>query len=388
MKTEVKLPFGLNENSDVVHIAEVVRGKKCLCFCPSCRLPLIAIKGGERQHHFRHSADVECAGGLESAIHSAAKKLIRERKQIVLPGYVCIVSEVDSKGKTHTHNETVVKAGTVVFFDSIEEEKDLNGIRAYILVIKGNQQLMIEFCYRHRVDEHKQKKISDANVSAIEITLSDLTPDHIMDWESFWSCINDPARAHWLHNAKAHDSVAPKLKNRLAKEVQNLERRYHLERVRKQKQEKFERAQLTQALDELRIFRSKSGIEIATESAGAPPGWKCHSQGLSFSWQDLPDFLNVDVPDGDWIFGCDRRLWQTACYSHFILKSGKPFSTIGAFDWLRKEAGFKVARCSAIIGKFRKLYPGMIPREIVNELPSPWGTLRAYFNHLYELDML
>ena len=82
---EIKLPFGLNENNIIVHIADIESGDKCNLVCPSCKSPLIAVKGNKKQHHFRHKNFRECKGGLESAIHLAAKQMIMEKKQLTLP---------------------------------------------------------------------------------------------------------------------------------------------------------------------------------------------------------------------------------------------------------------------------------------------------------------
>jgi len=66
MKTsKLKLPFGLNQNNILVHIADAESGKNCSCVCPSCQSPLIAVKGNIKQHHFRHAVVNECEGGME-----------------------------------------------------------------------------------------------------------------------------------------------------------------------------------------------------------------------------------------------------------------------------------------------------------------------------------
>jgi len=65
MKTnKIKLPFGLDENNSLVHIANVENCKECNCVCPSCQSPLIAAKGKIKQHHFRHVVDSVCGCGL------------------------------------------------------------------------------------------------------------------------------------------------------------------------------------------------------------------------------------------------------------------------------------------------------------------------------------
>lgn len=203
--TSVKMPFALKENNKLVHIADVERGKKCNCVCLSCRSPLVASKGTKKQPHFKHTVINECERGFESAAHLAAKKIILERKQVTIPKHVCSVSVKDSKGVEHKESKTIVENGMVIRFDSIEEEKELYGMKADILAKIRKTSIIIEIFYRHKVDDQKLLKIKKANISAIEINLSDLTPEDVKDWEAFWLYINDPQNVQCLNNAKAHN---------------------------------------------------------------------------------------------------------------------------------------------------------------------------------------
>lgn len=384
MKVEIKLPFGLNMNNILVHIDDVERGKKCGCVCPCCRIPLIAAQGKEKQHHFKHDTGHECEGGLESSIHLAAKQIIKEKKRITLPEYISTAKEIDSRGIEHTAREIIVRSGKVIEFNSVQEEKTLHGMEADILAIKDGQPLIIEIFYRHKVKEDKLRKIAEANISAIEIDLSDLIPEDVKNWETFWSSINDPQRIQWLHNAKSHGRVYPRLKNQLALKIYALEKRYEQEKIRKQRQEEREKAPFLRAQADLKKLRSKEHIAQLNQKAETHPVWQRCKKYLSFSWHDLPDFLNAPVPDGDWIFGCDRRIWQTAFYGTFISKTGVSFTSKRVDDWFQKN-GCKVPSSVKAVGiYYGKRYPKLPP----DDMPSSLRTLKAYFWHLCELGML
>ena len=385
---QIKLPFGLNEKNILIHISDVESGKKCGCVCPSCKSPLVAAKGNKNQHHFKHAVDVECEKGLESAIHLAAKQIITERKQLTLPECISIVLLTDSRGKEHKEEELVVREGTIVRFDSVREEIGLHGIRADILAMMSSKPLIIEIFYRHKVDDEKFLKIVEAKMSAVEIDLSDLTSDDVKDWDAFWSCINDPNRIHWLYNNKSSNAVYRKLENNLIVKIQKLEKQYQLEESRKQKREEKEKARLAQALEELKALSSNDHISKLTQNAEEHAAWKLHSKYLRISWDELPYFLNADVPHGDWIFGCDKRVWQTAFYSHFIHYHNKPFTIAWVDKWLKTKAECKVPQSAELTGMYGRRYPESIPVETSDNLPSSWGTLRAYFNYLCKLGML
>lgn len=235
MKQPIKIPFGLNKSNVLVHISDVESGKKCGCICPACKSPLIASKKGrQRQEHFKHAAVIECEGAFESAVHLAAKKIITERKQLTLSQYLISVSKKDSRGREYTAQKTIVKHGTNINFDSVEEEVELQGMRADILAKKGAHQLIVEIFYRHKVDDQKREKITENNLSAIEINLSNLLPRDVQDWEAFWLYINDPQHIQWLHNAKAHHADYPELEKQVTEKIQEQEEKYKQEEIEAQ----------------------------------------------------------------------------------------------------------------------------------------------------------
>ena len=233
---DIKLPFGL-KNNKIIHIDDIAdeeRGKKCGCVCPdpSCRSPLIAAKGEKNQNHFRHASDCECKGGLESAIHIAAKQVIMERKQITLPEHSITILAKDSKGKEHSETEIFVKDGTLMSLDSVQEEKGLHGMKADILAKKDDTQLIIEVFYRHKVEDQKRAKIAKAKISVIEINLSDLTPEDVKDMETFSSCIiSDPRRIQWLYNAETYQKLE-KLEMKLVAKIREQEKLYEQDRIK------------------------------------------------------------------------------------------------------------------------------------------------------------
>lgn len=385
---EIKLPFGLNADGILVHIADVESGKGCGCFCPSCRSPLVAAKGPVRQHHFRHDVEIDCVIGLESAIHLAAKKILKEKMHITLPEYVAAVTKEDSRGEEYTEQETVVTAGKVVRFDNVQEEIEMHGMIPDILAATGGKSLIIEIFYRHKVDDKKLEKIIQANISAIEINLSDLKPDDVKDWEAFWSFMNDPERVQWLYNAKARDSVYPKLEIKLTKKVEAQELVYKQEEIAKQKQAEREKVRLKEALKDYNLHRSAEIRAQLSANAENHPGWQHTKQYLPYSWDALPDFLKADVANGDWIYGCDKSIWQAAFYSFFICKSGKRFCIKIVDDWLQNTVKCKVPSNVKTVGIYGRRYPELLPADLSGRLPSTWRTLQEYFFQLCYLGMI
>lgn len=385
----IKLPFALNENNVLVHIDDVESGKYCKCICPSCLSPLIAAKGTKIQHHFKHAVIKVCEGGLESAIHLAAKKIIMEKKQLTLPECSSIASAIDSKGVTHTTEPVmVVRQGTIISFDSVQEEKTLDKMKADILAIAGTRQLIIEIFYRHKVEAEKIGKIIQADISAIEVDLSNLSPEDVKNWDHFWLYINDPERIQWLYNSKVHNIIFPKLVNQLELQIQKIEMNYEYEEIIHKRNMQKERAKLVHAIEELKVLRSKEHIIRLAQDAEIHPSWKIYSQHLKLSFNNIHEFLYVDVPDGDWIFGSDKRVWQTAFYSYFICTYPKPFCIKEIDEWLNNIAMCRTPPSAKILELYGNRYPDLIPPNILGNLPSSWKTLEFYLDHLCELGIL
>lgn len=386
----IKLPFALNGNNSLIHITDVERGKKSNYICPSCKSPLVAVKGKKNQHHFRHDLTKECEGGLESAIHLAAKKIIIEKKEITLPKHIFSVSGRDSRGMEHKVKKTIALDGIVVDFDSVKEEIYLPGIRADIIGKKKDKKLIIEIFYRHKVDEKKLEKIKKANTSAIEIDLSRLKPEDIMDWETFWSYINDPQNIKWLHNTK-NNNIQLNLEKKLAEKIHEHEKKYKYEDIEKERQENREKRFLLQALDDLETLSSKKHLEQLKREIKTHPAYKYYIQNPSynmFSWDELPNFLNAGVPNGDWIYGCDRSVWQTAFCSNFMHEEEKILNIKEVDDWLRNTVGCKVPPCVGRLAIYGKKYPQLVPNNKHTTKISSWETLRTYCNYLCKLGML
>ena len=162
------LKYGLSKQTGaLVSVEEVLRGLKCDCICPECKSTLIARQGKEKQWHFAHANNAECAGARMTALHLWAQQIIQEEKQIMLPSY---------NGKASNSSNQLIK------FDEVFLEQRIPINDSYIQpdcigrIIKDGEvhDLLIEILVTHEVDEQKRNDIKALNLSCIEIDLSDL----------------------------------------------------------------------------------------------------------------------------------------------------------------------------------------------------------------------
>lgn len=205
---DIKQPFGLDQSGRLFHIKESVNGKGCDLVCPGCGDQLIAVNNGAKlQPHFRHDVGAECVIGFESAIHRAAKQLIEMHKEITVPGRVVKLVKIDSKGVEHIMQKVVVNHCAVLKFDLVQQEKAVGQVIADVLATKDNKQLIIEIFRTHKVDEDKIQKIKNSGHSAIEIDLSALTQDDVLDWDALWAYMNNPENTKWLNHIDIENVV-------------------------------------------------------------------------------------------------------------------------------------------------------------------------------------
>ncbi|ADI38447.1 hypothetical protein [Waddlia chondrophila] len=385
----IKMPFGLNSDGNLVHISEVVNGKKCDCICPSCKAPLTAAKGNIKQHHFKHAIDSGCESGLESSIHLAAKEIIKEKKTIKLPENVLVLEKKDSKGLPHHESTIIVEAGLLIKFDFVEEEKIIDGMIVDLLAKKQEKQLIIEIYFRHNVDDEKIQKIKNSNISAIELDLSNLSPEDLIDRNTFWNYINNPERAQWLYNSTHQDEYL-KLQKNLDQKIEKKEQEYIKEREKEMKR-------LTRSIEEVKRIKEDSSLIINLDefknnfnlySRNIPKFLNLNILPDLLNLSELPDFINLKVQDGDWIYGSEGCVWQLIVYSMLYPRVGEIMTIKFTDKWLKKILVSKVHNPVKNISILRERFPEIVSSNLPGDIPNTWKTLRTYFNYLCKLGML
>jgi hypothetical protein len=204
---EVRLSHGMRPDTGLlVSVEEVESGAGCGLVCPECRHPLIAAKGRQYRHHFRHQAeDVHCVGALETMRHKLGKQVLVERAGVWLPPL-----EVAALGKTgrFAKKETIVQGGAVGFA-SVALEVALDSIRPdavgeLLFEADGLSRLAVEVFVTHECSEQKKAAFARLGLAAIEIQASGYSEAAHGDYAEY--VLRDAPR-WWLF----HPAVAPTL---------------------------------------------------------------------------------------------------------------------------------------------------------------------------------
>ena len=153
------------DTGKIVSVDEVEKGLACNCICPHCGATLEAKKGKVNVHHFAHYDKDDTSFCSESALHLAAKEVLKEERKIMLP----------SLRVGHNHFE-VLPDKYIFRYNSIDVEKSVSVdgeiIRPDVIVYNENAKLAIEILVSHAVDDEKKEKIKRAKLTTVEISLN------------------------------------------------------------------------------------------------------------------------------------------------------------------------------------------------------------------------
>lgn len=297
MTAKRKIPFGLRDGR-LFQPEEVSRGLSCDCVCPGCGSRLVAHHGEKKVKHFVHYS-AACVNGFESAIHKAAKQLLLESKQLLVPAIHATEFLVDRETNVNVR-ETQSIAGRFIPVENVEVEKDLGCVVPDLVVSSLGKKLFVEIAYTHFVDDAKRKKLEELGIATLEIDLSGLPEIPSMS-DLARLVIEEPENRLWIYNPKqdelrrrADGAAKQKLGIAVAKEKLRKEKyRQWTERYRNMSEE------------------DKLGVEL---------------KKLKINTSQLPNFLGVFVKGGN-SFSTDIRVWQTAIYTNFLFQNVN-----GSFD--------------------------------------------------------
>jgi hypothetical protein len=191
MTSQLRVPFGLSGDR-LYEPHQVQNGKKCGCICPGCKRPLIA-KQGSKTPHFAHEPGEDCAYGLETAVHLAAKQIISDRQQVRLPA-VKYLSPFNGEILGHALPSTIS-------LDAVVQEFWLGDMRPDIVVTKDDQDYLVEIAVTHFVDVIKQAKIDARQTPTFEIDASSIKND--LTFEALTDLLyGGPYQAQWLYHPR------------------------------------------------------------------------------------------------------------------------------------------------------------------------------------------
>lgn len=222
MATHLKLPYGLHDTG-LLHIEQVANGLACECVCPSCGAQLVARnQGRKRLAHFAHYQALECAHGLQTALHLAAKDIISRHLTFRLPelrGRLTLTSAYRQSfpfdvtrywdgvpDEVMELRDYCFPAQDVAVTEVRIEQKTGDIIPDIVLVTSNGRQLLVEVAVTHFIDNQKLAKIKELGLSCLEIDLSKLPRE--LDLPQLEALlIHGVDEKKWVYNARRREQL-------------------------------------------------------------------------------------------------------------------------------------------------------------------------------------
>lgn len=205
------LLIALHKSGIMIDVADADNGLSCECTCASCGDRLMAKQGDVKQWHFAHESGADCAGSVESALHLAAKQIIKETGLVYVGKHNPVTAQLPSFDSIAEHEPDVSFRQTlydifrhgkhsvlykyasketigrltevkpkcerdVLELADIELEKraESSNLVPDVTATCDGQKIYIEVVVTHFCDDDKIAKLKDLKVPVVELRLTPL----------------------------------------------------------------------------------------------------------------------------------------------------------------------------------------------------------------------
>jgi hypothetical protein len=262
--------------------------------------------------HFSHHTVQPSLSCTESAIHMAAKQVLLDHCELVVPGVSFDISAETVSGHV-LHERDVLSPNRRIRFERMVAEVPFDDLRPDVVGYRGERQLLVEMYFRHRVDAAKRKKLVTLGLPALEIDLSDIDP-----MGGFGAVtqrvIDSTTHKEWLvyPGSREHRAyLEHRLRDRVAVATEA-----HREELREQARAKAELARLQRTRQETETDVDNA---FAKWTGAEQEAWLRHRLGLS---RAVPAFLCRRAhPAG--MLNVPELLWQASIFERFIYGRGE-----------------------------------------------------------------
>lgn len=339
----IKLQYGLRDNKiiSIWDLKEEDRGLKCNCVCPGCGIKLLARLGsGKKQRHFSHDKDAKCniQAAQQTALHILAKEIIEEEKTVKFPPVVMPFEQTNSYKKygeylrlQHLYHafdlpdQLEYKKASIVNFDSVTLEKKVSSFIPDVIAFKGDKPCIIEIAVTHFIDENKEKKIKELKLPVLEIDISSLMGE-VLDKEVLKDIIiNKIENKKWVYNPKwepariwadnQYEKTIKEINEKIDKEERIRQKQIKLEEEKRMQKEKKKEAGIKALKNSM---NPQNYREIVLKLRDNNAYNTLYRKLYIYKESKNPPFY-LDIPiTGEFIFDCDRRIWQTLIFDKYV----------------------------------------------------------------------
>lgn len=178
-----RIPFGFKPaDGTFVDVAEVTRGAKCGCICPSCKTPLIARHcESDRVWHFAHDwrgvykeTQKECDFSFYLSVRMMARQIISDQLSVSLPAYCGeVINKTSIYSKTFSEKFTVTKSRDITLINVRVENRFL-GMDVDVIGEVQGYKFVIYFTHPGRAIPFQPDSFEGEKCGVITISLEPL----------------------------------------------------------------------------------------------------------------------------------------------------------------------------------------------------------------------
>ena len=332
--TGLQVPFG--ERAGLLYPPSAVdRGLACGCTCPGCGRRLLAKKGDKQRWHFSHyqgGGDEYC---YETAVHRMAKQVLPASRTLQLPAWFREIALPDLDH--HMHTGAYERPDRVWAYTQAREEEWMADMRPDVVAEDDRPatlSLLVEVKVSHAVDERKAGLVRKRGWAMLEINLSKLDPDAVLD-DAFERAVLEDAPRFWIHSpacergfARVQDELELQVANRNADILAERSRRDEARRknegqlsAQRRRKEQFLQKLRAPHLEDLKVL-----IELSSPAAARHELARLSERDVGAIDQarrrfldnaPLPPFLS-QIPDGWQLVDAHPDLWQLMLWGRFV----------------------------------------------------------------------
>jgi hypothetical protein len=180
MGIESLIPFGLDATSgQLVEVGSVKRGNACGCICPSCKTPLVARHGDEKEWHFAHRSQKvhnetqkECEYSFAVSIRLMIRQLSNNGLKFRTPRFersMPVFSEYSYESADFGY---LVTEESLLILEEVQVGVQFCGVTVDVLGLVKNVPFVVFVTYKERRLPFELKNPSMTKCGVVELNVN------------------------------------------------------------------------------------------------------------------------------------------------------------------------------------------------------------------------
>ena len=174
------IPFGFEtESGQLVDVGSVKRGNACGCICPSCKTPLVARHGDEKEWHFAHRSQKvhnetrkECEYSFAVSVRLMIRQLSNDGLKFRTPRLECSLPAFSEYSYDSADFSYLVTEESLLTLNKVQVGADFCGVTVDVLGFVEGVPFVVFVTYKERVLPSELKSPSITKCGVVELNVN------------------------------------------------------------------------------------------------------------------------------------------------------------------------------------------------------------------------